>query len=105
MDRTMPSSTIERRSSGSITASSASVTCSLVGVCIAFIVAGRPGGHLPACGAGAKRYAAPNADRPAQGPVDPGEERLLFLPATYVRCGQIPPGSPPLEAARAKRLD
>src|SRR5215208_6753344 len=73
MDRTMPSSTIDRRSSGSITAVRASVICSLVGVGTASIVT---------------NALQTTIDRRFGRSI--GEERLLFCPRGC--CGQIPPG-------------
>src|SRR5436190_20769148 len=85
-ERTMPSSTIERRSSGSITAFRASVICSFVGVGTASIVT---------------NTLRTSIDRRLGRSIGGGE--VAVLPARLLRAD--PFGPPPLEAARAKGLD
>ena len=81
IERTMPRSTMFRRSSGSMTALSFSVTCSFVG--------------MPSSYEGASAAAAfAQMKTGPEGPVFEGGEVLLLL--ARMCCEQTSPGSPPL---------
>src|SRR3954447_9655707 len=98
IERTIPSSTMERRNSGSMTWVSFSVIWSLVGT-------------RGIVGGASRRPPAPwvpERENRARGPGFRGRRGASRWRGLHKegRCSQqASPGSPPLEAARAKRLD